>query len=367
MTIIHEFEASCNVSARLIPRDCLSYTIEKREMHPIDIDTRSEIDTLLLPGSCDCNSVDVCSDGSVLAASLDCNRVYRLTIDAAGNLSYTGESLDVGGLGKDVPNNVVCGPGGKSGFTALAWNSPEVLSFGIPGLGPVDDRTLSGACGESGLVNPSGTVAYVRSVESGEYSGFVDAWSYDPATGSLGLSPLLSFPISDDLPGDVYLGIKVMAIHPNGAKLYVTEPGKLNVYDSGTGALLKSITDASIPHPAGVCIAPPSFSTGSTVPFDIKPGVCPNPLYPSLRGKLPAAILGFAGFDVNRIDPASVRLEGIAPLKYEYQDVAAPFVPFTGKSDCKKDCTTAGPDGYLDLVLYFDKGVDLVCDEESIT
>jgi hypothetical protein len=101
----------------------------------------------------------------------------------------------------------------------------------------------------------------------------------------------------------------------------------------------------------GVCIAslPPI-----SVPFDIKPGVCPNPLYPSLRGKLPAAILGFPGFDVNRVDPASVRLEGIAPLKYEYRDAAAPFVPFTGKSDCKKDCTTAGPDGYLDLVLYFD-------------
>ena len=33
---------------------------------------------------------------------------------------------------------------------------------------------------------------------------------------------------------------------------------------------------------------------------------------------------------------------------------AAPFVPFTGRTT-KTDCTTAGPDGFPDLVLKFDQ------------
>ncbi len=89
------------------------------------------------------------------------------------------------------------------------------------------------------------------------------------------------------------------------------------------------------------------------VAVDVKPGSCPNPL--SMRnGVLPAAILGTEDLDVARIDPASIRLEGVAPLRAALSDVAAPFSPFTGKADCDADCTTAGPDGFLDLTLKFD-------------
>jgi Concanavalin A-like lectin/glucanases superfamily len=86
-----------------------------------------------------------------------------------------------------------------------------------------------------------------------------------------------------------------------------------------------------------------------SVPVDIKPGSCPNPLNVKDQGMLPVAILGSQDFDVSTVDPASVRLEGVAPVRSSYEDVAAPVRNKT--NEC--DCTTEGPDGYLGLVLQF--------------
>jgi hypothetical protein len=89
------------------------------------------------------------------------------------------------------------------------------------------------------------------------------------------------------------------------------------------------------------------------VPVDIKPQSCPNPLNVNDRGVLPAAILGTPTFDVTKIDVATVKLEGVSPLRSALEDVATPFVPFIGKTQAT-DCTTAGADGHMDLTLKFD-------------
>jgi hypothetical protein len=132
------------------------------------------------------------------------------------------------------------------------------------------------------------------------------------------------------------------------------------------------------------------------VAVDIKPGSCPNPLNVKSKGVLPVAILGTEDFDVNQIDIASIRLEGVAPIRSSYEDVATPVADGTGEAtamaseedppctngdcpddppctngDCPDDppctngecpptpdgnecqCTTAGPDGYTDLTLKF--------------
>jgi len=47
-----------------------------------------------------------------------------------------------------------------------------------------------------------------------------------------------------------------------------------------------------------------------------------------------------------------VLLEGVAPVRWALEDVATPYEPFTGKEN-KTDCTTEGPDGFLDLTLKF--------------
>jgi hypothetical protein len=95
------------------------------------------------------------------------------------------------------------------------------------------------------------------------------------------------------------------------------------------------------------------ISPRRVVPVDIKPESCPNPLNLRSGGVLPVAILGTNEIDVAQIDPASVRLEGVAPLRWAMADVATPFYPYVDKEACDLDCTEEGPDGYGDLTLKF--------------
>ena len=99
-----------------------------------------------------------------------------------------------------------------------------------------------------------------------------------------------------------------------------------------------------------------SVDTGLVVPrvyVDIKPGSCPNPFYLKSQGVLPVAILGTDDFDVQYVDPASIRLSrgeypGVPPPRWAHEDVAAPFSGPT----CQ--CHDLNGDGYLDLTLKFD-------------
>ncbi|MCK4237306.1 MAG: T9SS type A sorting domain-containing protein, partial [Candidatus Krumholzibacteria bacterium] len=95
--------------------------------------------------------------------------------------------------------------------------------------------------------------------------------------------------------------------------------------------------------------------------LDIRPHSCPNPFNmrffesprcrkPKSWGVLPVAILGSDDFDVRLVDISSVRLEGVPPLRRgcRYRDVSRPVADRIG---C--ECTSEGPDGYLDLSLRF--------------
>jgi hypothetical protein len=97
-----------------------------------------------------------------------------------------------------------------------------------------------------------------------------------------------------------------------------------------------------------VVAPPPEYP----VAIDIKPQSCPNPLNTKERGVLPVAVLGTDDFDVTMIDPASLRLEGVAPLRWSIEDVGTPFEPFLGKEHVY-DCSTLGPDGHMDLTVKF--------------
>jgi Ca2+-binding RTX toxin-like protein len=209
----------------------------------IDIAARTEISTFF-PGS-ETVSVDVCSDSSVLITSAGDGRVRRLTVNGTGTLTDTGEML----LVDSFPVNVYCAPGAKSGV-AIGRTGGEIISFSIPGLSVVDTRFASGEefdGGITGAINPSGNRVFVR----GNGPGFVDIFEFDSATGTLGASPLLTIFVAEATP---FLGIDQIAVHPNGDKLFVSEPNALNVYDPTTGTLLASITDPNIVSPTGVTV-----------------------------------------------------------------------------------------------------------------
>ncbi|MCG6917141.1 MAG: hypothetical protein LJE89_06295 [Deltaproteobacteria bacterium] len=90
------------------------------------------------------------------------------------------------------------------------------------------------------------------------------------------------------------------------------------------------------------------------VSLDIKPRSCPNKLNTKSRLFITAAILGSEYFDVREVDILTIELEGVAPLRSNFRDVATPFLPMVGKVDCEEDCNNLGSDGFMDLTLQFD-------------
>jgi hypothetical protein len=103
----------------------------------------------------------------------------------------------------------------------------------------------------------------------------------------------------------------------------------------------------------------------SGIAIDIKPHSCPNPLNVKSKGVLPVAVLGTEDFDVYEIDVASIELEGVRPIRSDYEDVATPF---DGEL-C--DCHELGADGFEDLTLKFEKqeivsAIEPVSDREEL-
>ncbi len=213
------------------------------------IDIAKQAETSTMSVGTDTNSIDVCSDGSVLATSSADATVRRLVLSEDGTLKDTGEVLS---LGFGEPNNVLCVPGAMSGLV-ISRGGAEMTSFTIPGLERVDVRALSGtSTGISGLVDSAEERVIARSNgESSGSTGFIDIFRYDAQKATLDFEPLLALPISD---APEFYGTDQMALHPNQAKLYVSEPDTLRVYDANSGVPLTSISNPNIVRPTGVTI-----------------------------------------------------------------------------------------------------------------
>jgi hypothetical protein len=84
--------------------------------------------------------------------------------------------------------------------------------------------------------------------------------------------------------------------------------------------------------------------------MDIKPGSSVNPLNLKAKGVLPVAVLGTADVDVNQINPATIRLAGVSPLRVATEDVLTP----AGDPDSAATVSVMTPDGIDDLLLKFD-------------
>lgn len=86
------------------------------------------------------------------------------------------------------------------------------------------------------------------------------------------------------------------------------------------------------------------------IDVDVKPGSDVNPLNLRSKGVLPVAVMGSADFDVTLVDPDSLLLNGVPPLRWSYEDVCG--------QDMDMDPDMNGddgdvPDGYDDLTLKF--------------
>lgn len=100
-----------------------------------------------------------------------------------------------------------------------------------------------------------------------------------------------------------------------------------------------------------------------TMTLEIKPGECPKSINvqwmdnldrgksqnPNKGGVLPVVLAAAADVDISQIDPESCRLEGIEPLRWNYEDVSSP----RSSADCS--CEPSQTDGILDLTMKFSK------------
>jgi hypothetical protein len=192
---------------------------------------------------------------------------------------------------------------------------PEIVApgFGIP----------------EGFLTPYGALSYTISTDPGATVTVIITLPEEPPAGTTLFKCINS--VCSPIMGAIISG--------NQAIFDVTDGGILDEDTIVNGEIVEPSVLAVPVHPE--------------VAVDIKPGSCPNPLNIRSKGVLPVAIIGTEDFDVTRIDPASINLMGIAPLRWSLKDVATPYEPFTGKEEAI-DCTDAGPDGLIDLTLKFD-------------
>lgn len=201
----------------------------------------------------DCAAIDVCSDGSVLVASLGDNLVRRLTLSASGVLTETGESLPgFFGLGK-----VACSPAATAGIVLNdTSNGSTAISFKLPGLTPVSNLDV-GFFPQSLAINNAGNRVYFRN-----FDGIVSGFTFDQTTGALGSTPLFQVESVFETP---FSGLDQLAVHRSDASLYVPEPGHVRILDAQTGATTRTFTSESLSHPTGICFgaATPEESPGT--------------------------------------------------------------------------------------------------------
>jgi probable HAF family extracellular repeat protein len=238
-------------------------------------------------------------------------------------------------------------------FHAFVWTADG----GMHDLG-----TLGGRHSSAQAINEAGQVVGWSDTTNGDTRAFV--WT--AATGMHDLGTLgggLSMAYSINDAGQV-VGYSETASGDFHAFVWTADGGMrdLGTLDGALTSIAYGINNAG--QVVGYSYLPPGSverhatlwtiaPTVTTVPLDIKPGGCPNPLNTRSHGVTPLAIVGTSDFNVDTIDPSSIRLAGVTPLRWNYEDVATPYLPMDGKERAD-ECTSTGPDGQPDLTLKVD-------------
>ena len=126
------------------------------------------------------------------------------------------------------------------------------------------------------MISTDESRVFTRSVDSltPPTAGILDFFFYDSSGTIDPLIPVIGFGVRREF---VIVGIESMAVHPDGSKLYVSEPfldtlatpGEVNIYDTATGALIGALTDTGgvVATPTGICFPTPLVG-GGPLAFD---------------------------------------------------------------------------------------------------
>ena len=180
------------------------------------------------------------------------------------------------------------------------------------------------------------------------------AYNYSDATGTIG-APLWG-PIAIAAT-PTFFGMDQMALNPANNRLYVSQPGSLDIYNPATGGFIASILDPNIQTATGIC-----FPSTNVIEVDIDIKFCSNPngYNCKSRGATPVTIFGTADFDVNDIDVSTLQLcltdlsdcTDLEPKDSSQADRGDPTTDI-GASQCVFDEDFLNPDGETDLDVAF--------------
>jgi DNA-binding beta-propeller fold protein YncE len=274
---------------------------------------------------------------------------------------------------------------GESG----APSAPTTLAYATPTGTRLWSARYTGAAGTGVAVAPSpdGARVFTTGWTAGAVSGAVDytTLGYDAATGTQSWASVYPSPVNGENR------VRAIGVSPDGSLVFVTggSAGAAGSYDYATlayratdgvqawlarydgplnrddyayslavspdgarvfvtGTIDQFSDYGTIAYDSGVVPRPMALA----VPVDVLPDQCPNRLKLASTETLSVAIAGTAGFDVRSVNPATVRLEGVAPLRSSLSDVTTPYSPYTGKTS-PQQCINPGPDGVRDLALKF--------------
>jgi hypothetical protein len=307
------------------------------------------------------------SPGNGVDGPQDYERIFYESYADSSNIGYRpGAKRILINIGDCLPHDCNL----NEGIDSLTWSTG-----GDPGrdeiMGNADDLDLQTVLGEMVMHGVS-----LLEIHGSSNCGYLNYWEY-----WCSLTGGAFFLLSDasQIPAAVESLIREQALHLDSLTLEVMTPGFEDWLTNLIPPYHLDITAPDTLYFTEVITVPRDTSCGShhvfqisaigdgasygdeivivdvppcviPVEFDIKPTSCPNPFNVGSKGVLPTAILGTEDFDVMTIDPATVRLEGVAPLRWSYEDVTRPVSP--RYDSC--ECTTKGADGYRDLTLKFD-------------
>ena len=207
----------------------------------VDTATRSEISTTAL--FADNTSVEFCDNGTLLVTTINGaayggqadNALYDAGLDSQGRISLLGHRLSSGAQ----PNNTACAPGSLAGV--LLDREGGVTSFTLPDLEPVSNQSTGAAPALAAAFSADGRQLYVRS------SHAVRAYQFNPVTGQMSLAWEQDAPETSS-----YFGMELIALHPNGEKLYVDGGRSMLVLDAASGRQAGAIENGGT---SGICFA----------------------------------------------------------------------------------------------------------------
>ena len=301
------------------------------------------------------------------------------------NMATNGGSgiLMLGGSENSTPFDVADEAAGLEGITLTHAFGADIGTEDFSGFAalymPTVDSELNGAFGS--LVGEGLTVADLDLINgrAGDIQDFVNGGGGLGAFSQNEPNGYQWFPLGGLETTDLgFGGATGVCVTTEG--MAVLEPSATSVepfhttFDGPAGffglEVLARDDDAGTPECDGPAIIIGGLTVIITPPvtLDIHPTSCPNPFNKQWidnldddgngnnngktkkGGVMPAALVGSEDFDVTDIDPTTVRLDGIEPLRWAFEDVTRPA---TEGDPCP--CTTEGPDGILDLTLKFSR------------